>query len=164
MNKHVFLLAAFALLLAACAPAETAEIDPSIVTDTEAPETAPAESAAEASSESSAESSSEPEMVGDVVGELENEPEATEPAAAATGGITREELAQHSTARDCWVGYEGVVYDLTSWLAVHPGGAAAIAPYCGTVEEFTEAYKAQHNRRDSTRISNRGDEQGTLAE
>lgn len=61
-------------------------------------------------------------------------------------GFSREFIAQRNTASDCVVGFNGLVYDLTDWLSRHPGGANAIIPYCGTVEEFTEAYNAQHNR------------------
>lgn len=146
--KNAVLLILLAVLVAACAPTETAELSPSIVTDTEAP--------------------AEPEMIGDVIGELENgeapSPSTPPPEQIAPSSITRAELMQHNTARDCWVGYQGKVYDLTAWLVAHPGGAAAIAPYCGTAEEFTQAYQAQHRRADSTRISNRGEEQGTLAQ
>jgi len=146
-----FFIVALALALIACAPAETAEQSP-IITDTEQ-ETIEAEQP------------QEPPMVGEPIGELERESETTtEPATPTTSGITRAELAQHNTARDCWVGYQGTVYDLTAWLREHPGGANAIAPYCGTVEEFTQAYQAQHRRPDNTRIANRGNEQGALAE
>lgn len=58
--------------------------------------------------------------------------------------FTREDLLEHDSSDSCLVGFEGDVYDLTSWLNAHPGGAEAILPYCGTVEEFEEAYRAQH--------------------
>ncbi len=59
-------------------------------------------------------------------------------------GITRKELAKHNSLGDCWVSYNGKVYDLTSYLPNHPGSAAAIAPYCGTAEEFKVAFEKQH--------------------
>lgn len=58
--------------------------------------------------------------------------------------VTRNELSLHNTQGDCWVGYDSKVYDLTSWLPIHPGSAAAIAPYCGTYEEFQSAFTQQH--------------------
>jgi cytochrome b involved in lipid metabolism len=61
-------------------------------------------------------------------------------------GITREEIAQNNDASSCYVAWKGEVYDLTQWLRAHPGGAQAILPYCGTVEEFEEAYQQQHNQ------------------
>ena len=60
-------------------------------------------------------------------------------------GFSREFIAQRNTASDCVVGFNGLVYDLTDWLSRHPGGANAIIPYCGTVEEFTQAYNDRHN-------------------
>ena len=54
------------------------------------------------------------------------------------------DLSSHNKEADCWVAYSGKVYDLTSWLPRHPGSAAAIAPYCGTSEEFSEAFTKQH--------------------
>lgn len=60
-------------------------------------------------------------------------------------GITRDEIAQNSDANSCWVAWRGEVYDLTSWLRQHPGGAPAILPYCGTVEEFEAAFQERHN-------------------
>lgn len=53
-------------------------------------------------------------------------------------------LARHKSASDCWVAYDNKVYDLTSWLPVHPGSAAAIIPYCGTSKEFTNAFTQKH--------------------
>ena len=58
--------------------------------------------------------------------------------------VSRQELSMHDTQADCWVAYDGKVYDITSWLPIHPGSAAAIAPYCGTSEEFTNAFTAKH--------------------
>ena len=59
-------------------------------------------------------------------------------------GVSVGELAKHNTQTDCWVAYDGKVYDITTWLPVHPGSAAAIAPYCGTSEEFTKAFENKH--------------------
>jgi cytochrome b involved in lipid metabolism len=58
--------------------------------------------------------------------------------------ITSAELSSHNAKIDCWVAYKGSVYDITSWLPVHPGGAGAIAPYCGTSAAFENAFTAQH--------------------
>jgi cytochrome b involved in lipid metabolism len=37
--------------------------------------------------------------------------------------ITDEELAQHNTVGDCWIALRGKVYNLTEYVAYHPGGA-----------------------------------------
>ena len=82
----------------------------------------------------------------DVQDDVVDEVVSDDDAVSLDNGITRELIAQRNTASDCWVGFNGLVYDLTDWLSRHPGGADAISPHCGTVEEFTEAYNAQHNR------------------
>ena len=41
------------------------------------------------------------------------------------------DIARHSRADDCWVIVRGVVYDVTSVLASHPGGPAAILAWAG---------------------------------
>lgn len=48
------------------------------------------------------------------------------------------QLALHNTATDCWMSYQGHVYDFTSYLAAHPGGRAAMSPYCG--QNMDQAY------------------------
>ncbi len=58
--------------------------------------------------------------------------------------IAEEELVQHDSQQDCWIAYKGKVYDLTSFLPKHPGSAAAIAPFCGTSEEFENAFEGMH--------------------
>lgn len=62
----------------------------------------------------------------------------------ATSGVSKEELALHNKQSDCWVAYDGKVYDITSFLPNHPGSAGAIAPYCGTSDEFKKAFEKQH--------------------
>lgn len=44
--------------------------------------------------------------------------------------ITAEELARHGTLHDCWMAYEGVVYDVTDYISSHPGGQK-IVQGCG---------------------------------
>ena len=76
-------------------------------------------------------------------------------------GITREEIAERNTRQDCWVAYQGQVYDLTEWIRQHPGGANAIAPHCGTVEQFERAYDQRHGARDDGLL--RTEPMGSLA-
>lgn len=42
-----------------------------------------------------------------------------------------DQLAQHNSPSDCWVSYQGHVYDLTTYFGSHPGGDATLAKYCG---------------------------------
>ena len=58
--------------------------------------------------------------------------------------ITSQELATHNSKTDCWVGYKGKVYDVTNFLNKHPGGANAIAKYCGTSSQFEAGFTSQH--------------------
>jgi len=67
------------------------------------------------------------------------------PGAATTtdvSAITLATLAQHATAVDCWSAIKGDVYDLTSWIAQHPGGAGPIESMCGV--DATTAFNNQH--------------------
>lgn len=52
------------------------------------------------------------------------------------------EVQTHNTPSDCWSVVNGNVYDLTSWVSKHPGGAAPIRGMCGT--DGTAGYTGQH--------------------
>jgi uncharacterized membrane protein len=75
---------------------------------------------------------------------------ATTPASSASAGpspssgpgVTMAEVAQHNSAADCWSAVNGNAYDLTSWIAEHPGGEEVIIELCGT--DGTSAFAAQH--------------------
>lgn len=60
--------------------------------------------------------------------------------------ISRLELSVHNNMQDCWIAYNGKVYNMTSWLPRHPGNAQRILPHCGTYEEFTAAFEKQHGK------------------
>ncbi len=55
---------------------------------------------------------------------------------------TRAQVAMHTDTASCWVAINGGVYDLTTWIAQHPGGEAAILSLCGT--DGSAAFSAQH--------------------
>jgi len=78
------------------------------------------------------------------------------------GTISRTELAKHSTQSDCWIGYKGVVYDITNWLPRHPGSAGAIAPFCGKADEFAAAFNKKHGTRQEGRLEKEGVKEGVL--
>jgi len=44
---------------------------------------------------------------------------------------TMEEVARHNKADDCWLVAHGRVYDVTSFVALHPAGATAILRHAG---------------------------------
>jgi len=55
----------------------------------------------------------------------------TPPAAPPISGFTASQVSTHTAASDCWILFSGKVYDITSYIPYHPGGQAAILPYCG---------------------------------
>jgi len=54
------------------------------------------------------------------------------------------ELSKHNSKDDCWIAYNGKVYDITSYLPRHPGSSAKIEPYCGSATEFKNAFENKH--------------------
>lgn len=53
-------------------------------------------------------------------------------ADAAKGYIlTRGVVAHHDAPNNAWVTYKGHVYDVTTFLSSHPGGASALLPFLG---------------------------------
>lgn len=85
------------------------------------------------------------------------------PSDPPVAGMTATELSTHNNANDCWVAYHGTVYDLTEWLTKHPGGSFAISPYCGTSQEFAEAFNRQHGTSKEKKLPMVGTEKGPYA-
>lgn len=69
-------------------------------------------------------------------------PTAAAKPAQSSGGYTMTQIASHNSAASCYSVVNGSVYDLTSFVANHPGGQAAIKSMCGT--DATAAFAAQH--------------------
>lgn len=63
------------------------------------------------------------------------------PAASATG-YTLAQVKANNTAANCWTIVDDNVYNLTTWINGHPGGANAILSLCGV--DGTSAFKSQH--------------------
>ncbi len=55
---------------------------------------------------------------------------------------TRDQIAQHADASNCWTFVNGGVYDLTPWVSRHPGGEEAILSLCG--KDGSSAFNDQH--------------------
>jgi cytochrome b involved in lipid metabolism len=53
------------------------------------------------------------------------------PPPALTTPYTIAQVATHKTKADCWSAINGVVYNLTSWIPLHPGGTTQIVALCG---------------------------------
>jgi len=58
-----------------------------------------------------------------------------------TTAFTTADVAKHKTSKDCWLIINNEVYDVSSFLYQHPGGASTITPYCG--KEATKAFDTQ---------------------
>ena len=56
--------------------------------------------------------------------------------------FSADDVAQHSTAEDCWTIVDGNVYDVTPFVSRHPGGLAAISQICGV--DGTEQFSVKH--------------------
>lgn len=54
---------------------------------------------------------------------------------------TMEEVKQHATEDDCWTVYKGLVYDVTEYAKVHPGGRKI---FLGKGKDCTELYNKYH--------------------
>jgi hypothetical protein len=57
--------------------------------------------------------------------------ENTESATTQTKTYSKQEIALHNVGTDCWTIVKGRVYDITSYVPRHPGGAEILRA-CGT--------------------------------
>ncbi len=79
----------------------------------------------------------------------------TNPQASSAGSSTSQnnpatpvsytlaQVAVHKDASSCWSAVNGNVYDLTSWIAKHPGGEKAILGICG--KDGSAAFNGKHD-------------------
>lgn len=56
--------------------------------------------------------------------------------------LVASEISKHSIAKDCWSIVNGNVYNLTTYVQSHPGGAGVIKNICG--RDGSGAFKNQH--------------------
>eukprot|EP01041_Mallomonas_annulata_P001765 gene1765-3416_t len=56
--------------------------------------------------------------------------------------FTWQEVAKHNTAEDCWVIYNGKVYDITKWVDRHPGGREILQLTAG--RDISIAFESYH--------------------
>lgn len=61
---------------------------------------------------------------------------------------SRAQVAEHSTASDCWMIIDASVYNLTDFVGQHPGGAATLSAYCG--KDGTQAFATMGRNRGTT--------------
>ncbi len=72
------------------------------------------------------------------------------PSSEASIILNEQEVGKHSSSFDCWMIIDGKVYNFTSYLGAHPGGAAAMIPYCGKDGSEAFATKDQKNPKSHT--------------
>jgi cytochrome b involved in lipid metabolism len=53
--------------------------------------------------------------------------------------FTREQVATHTAAKSAWIIIDSLVYDISSFAALHPGGEKLILEYAG--QDVTGTYK-----------------------
>ena len=71
-------------------------------------------------------------------------PTPTSPASpTGTIKLSASEVVTHNSRSDCWSIVRGNVYNLTSYVQKHPGGASVIANICG--KDGSGAFTNQHN-------------------
>ena len=71
--------------------------------------------------------------------------------------ITVTEVTKHNTSGDCWVIISEKVYNVTSYLNLHPAGPGTITPYCGkdaTVAFDTKGGRGSHSQRAKNTLDN----------
>lgn len=56
--------------------------------------------------------------------------------------FTMADVAKHNTASSCYTAVNGSVYDVTAWIAKHPGGEKAILGTCG--KDASAAFDKKH--------------------
>ena len=77
--------------------------------------------------------------------------------------VTEQELAAHAGSSDApWIALFGTVYDLTRFLAVHPGGQKILAGQCGG--DGSAAFSAIHGPETLEKLVDQLTVVGTLEE
>ncbi|MGV8846426.1 cytochrome b5 domain-containing protein [Tessaracoccus sp.] len=69
-------------------------------------------------------------------------PSTSSGTAASAVVITQADVQQHATAASCWSVVDAQVYDLTTWIPQHPGGAEVIKALCG--RDGSAAFHNEH--------------------
>lgn len=102
----------------------------------------------------------EEKIVMEIVEESEDEEE--EAAEEPNSVINLEELAKHNSKEDCWIVYEGRVYDITN-PPKHPSMEKSFFRHCGKTSGFEEGAKGRHAGSNEQRVLNYGTYAGELA-
>ena len=74
-----------------------------------------------------------------------------------TTTISAAQVAVHNSSSNCWVIVGTGVYNVTSYIPIHPGGPGQIIPYCGkdaTVAFDTKGGRGSHSQNAQNLLSN----------
>jgi 4-hydroxysphinganine ceramide fatty acyl 2-hydroxylase len=63
--------------------------------------------------------------------------------------FTEEDVSKHNTSSSCWITRAGKIYDVTSFLADHPGGDDLIVKYAGKDVEKIMKDATEHEHSES---------------
>ncbi len=55
--------------------------------------------------------------------------------------LNLKEVAKHNSENSCWMIIGNKIYDVTSYLPIHPGGVQSMLPYCG--QDATQAFNTK---------------------
>ena len=65
--------------------------------------------------------------------------------------ISLADVANHNTPDDCWTTVDGNVYDVSSFVSQHPGGAEKISQVCGI--DATVIFGRMHGSNDNAKAA-----------
>jgi cytochrome b involved in lipid metabolism len=59
--------------------------------------------------------------------------------------FTLEEVRKHNKKEDCWIIIKNMIYNVTEFLSIHPGGGSIIMTVAGedATEYFNELHRAE---------------------
>ena len=63
---------------------------------------------------------------------------------------TMKEVNKHTTKEDCWLVIDNMIYDITSFLNIHPGGSGILMTVGG--KDATEYFEELHKEEILTKI------------
>ena len=74
---------------------------------------------------------------------MERNRETTEGRSDGVRRIAMSEVREHRTLRDAWIVLDGKVYDVTSYMAFHPGGKSKLLLGCKN-DDATTLFRTYH--------------------
>lgn len=82
-------------------------------------------------------------------------------APVVVDAYTLAQVAEHATAESCWSAVNGMVYDLTKWIPLHPGGESKIKALCG--KDGSASFTKKHGGQEKPEATLATYKIGTLA-